>query len=482
MNDEDQTLLERYAREESEPAFAELVRRHVDMVWGAARRITGDADLARDVAQTVFTDLARKARYFPSAVSIPGWIYRATTMAARNALRTRIRRQRRESEAMHIHPSEAVHPEACGIAIDRLMPLLDQGLQTLSEPDREAVVLRFFARKSLAEIGRALAISDDAAQKRISRALERLKAFFEMQGQTVPAAVVLSVLTTAAAAAAPAGVTAAVAATSCAAASSMGMVGSSLSWITGMGQQIAIMKTKILVASLASAAVGTPLILQSNALSDLEHERAALAPASVVVQLQDEEAGLKAQRQLAAEWQQHLRDRAELEQLRAEAKRLQAVAAMNPDLQRDLGEAREKSAAARAAAKFAIDTVESEQLRVHTVNAMKHLGLAARIYATDHSDRFPGSFDLMTNELTGAMSGGLTLDKFEFMPHEREINETEPQMILFREKEPRRLPDGKWTRAYTFADGSVQQRESDTPDFTEWEKDYIARKQEHVSR
>jgi len=482
MNVEDRVLLERYGREGCEASFAELVRRHIDLVWGTACRVTGDAEWARDVAQGVFSDLARKARFFPSGASIPGWLYRAASMAARNALRANLRRARREREAMETHSTHGSAVPGPDAEAERLMPLLDEGLRSLPEKDRELVVLRFFARKSLAEIGGVFAISEDAAQKRVSRALERLKTFFEGQGQTVPAGAVLATLTAAGATAAPLGIATAVAGASCAAAGSLSLGGSAISFLTGVGEQIVIMKAKIAVASLATLAVGAPLVVQQQTLAALERDRAAVVAATRDVEaLRAENASFAGQRQLAAEWQQHERDQEELARLRTEAARLREVAEANPEVQARLAAAQRSYEIAKASAKLATDTVEAEQLTVKTVEAMKHLGLAARIFATDHQDKFPASFEDMKNELGEKLWGNQSLDQFEFMPHERVINETEPDLILFREKEPRRLPDGTWTRAYTMADGSVQQRASDTPDFSAWERDHIGRKPEQAA-
>src|SRR6266704_5070504 len=96
----DAELLRRYADVQSEDAFAELVRRHVDLVYSATLRQTnGDAHLAQDVAQSVFTDLARKARSLAQSVVLSGWLYQATRFAAAKAMRTERRRSTREQEA-----------------------------------------------------------------------------------------------------------------------------------------------------------------------------------------------------------------------------------------------------------------------------------------------------------------------------------------------------------------------------------------------
>ena len=97
MND-DAELLCRYANEGSESAFAELVRRHVDLVYGAAlRRTGGDPHRAADVAQQVFTTLARGARKLSHHALLPAWLHTATRNAALNLMISEKRRQTREN-------------------------------------------------------------------------------------------------------------------------------------------------------------------------------------------------------------------------------------------------------------------------------------------------------------------------------------------------------------------------------------------------
>ena len=69
----------------------------------------------------------------------------------------------------------------------RIAPLLDSAVANLSESDREAIALRYYEGKTLREVGAALSASEDAAEKRVARALDKLRAFFVKRGITVGA-------------------------------------------------------------------------------------------------------------------------------------------------------------------------------------------------------------------------------------------------------------------------------------------------------
>jgi RNA polymerase sigma factor (sigma-70 family) len=209
---DNQDLLHQYVENQDERAFAELVARHLDVVYSTAlRRCGGNAALAEDVTQTVFISFARQARTLQKHTALGGWLYRHTCFTASKALRSERRRTNREQEAFVMQSiNKADEDEAVWQA---MYPLLDEGLSCLSERDRDAVVMRFFERHPFRTVGTALNTTEDAARVRVDRALEKLRTFFFRRGITLSVATLSSVLLEKAVHAAPAGLSTSVPAT-----------------------------------------------------------------------------------------------------------------------------------------------------------------------------------------------------------------------------------------------------------------------------
>ena len=207
----DGDLLRRYAEAGSEDAFAELVRRHLDLVYSAAlRQVNGDVHLAQDVTQTVFSDLASKAASVSSRSALAGWLYTSTHFAANKAVRTEQRRHTHEQEADSVR--ELLLDSGPELDWTRFRPALDAVMHELNEADREAILLRFFENRRLAEIGERFGLSEDAARKRVDRALDKLRERFAQRGITTTAAALSVVIAANAVQAAPVGLTAAISA------------------------------------------------------------------------------------------------------------------------------------------------------------------------------------------------------------------------------------------------------------------------------
>jgi RNA polymerase sigma factor (sigma-70 family) len=176
---DDMSLLREYAARKTEAAFETLVARRIGFVYSAAMRQVGDPQLAEEIAQTVFTILAQKAGKLSDQTILTGWLFRTTRFAALAQRRATVKRQRHEQEVQMQTELDAATPDPLW---EQMSPLLDEALEALGEKDRQAVLLRFFENKSLAEVGSTLGTGEDTARKRVCRALEKLHRFFHRHG------------------------------------------------------------------------------------------------------------------------------------------------------------------------------------------------------------------------------------------------------------------------------------------------------------
>jgi|GEM_PF-5926642 len=248
----DAELLRAYVEHGAEAAFTAIVERHKGMVYASALRQTGDAGLAEEITQAVFVVLARKAATLKPGTILSGWLFRATRFATSDALKCERRRTRREQEASLMNPPDTDPDDESAALWQEIAPVLDESLARLGDKDRHALLLRFFDQKNLAEVGRALGLSEDGARRRVQRALEKLRGLLGKRGVAVPAVVLASALAANAAPAAPA--TLLVSATAASAAATPPLVKGTLALM-------AWSKTKITLATIA-----TLLVVNTTAL------------------------------------------------------------------------------------------------------------------------------------------------------------------------------------------------------------------------
>ena len=194
-------LLRDYSRQGSEAAFAELVKRHLSLVYSAALRHVGIAAHAEEITQAVFVILARKAASLRPDTVLEAWLYETTRLASLSFLRGERRRQFREQEA---YMQSTLQETADAPDWPQLAPLLDEAMARLNKKDREVVVLRFFMKRNVGEVAAAMKTTEAAAQSRAHRALEKLRKFFTKRGVTLTSVAVAGAISAHSVQAAPA--------------------------------------------------------------------------------------------------------------------------------------------------------------------------------------------------------------------------------------------------------------------------------------
>jgi RNA polymerase sigma factor (sigma-70 family) len=321
MSDTDLQLLARYSRDRADDAFAEIVRRHLDLVHSAALRQVRSPQLAEEVAQSVFTDLARIAGKLKPDTVLTAWLYQVTRRTAIDVVRREARRQLREQIATEMNAMNATTADWTQIE-----PLLDEAMDALDVTDRAAVLLRYFENKSLREVGQTLGTNDDAAQKRVSRAVDRLREFFAKHGVTIGASGLVVVISANAVQAAPIGLAVTIS-------TAAALAGTTLATTATVTATKAIAMTtlqKTLIGAALAAAVGTGVYEAHEAstlrtqVKTLRQQQAPLNEQIQKLQQQHDEAA----RQLAVlrEDNERLdRNTSELMRLRSEVTRLNSA-------------------------------------------------------------------------------------------------------------------------------------------------------------
>ena len=268
VEENDQFLLRGYARDRCEASFSELVHRHVDLVHSTALRILRDPSLAEEVSQRVFLALAHHSAKLQERASITGWLHETARNLAINTVRGEERRRQRESRCIETamnHPDSNDAQELW----EQIAPRLDEALAQLNTIERDVLLWRYFERRTAEQIGGRLGLTSEAAQKRVARALERLRGILAERGLSSPAAILDGLLTTYAVQSAPAGLAAA-AITAASGASAAFPATSTIQIL------MASTKAKVSVAALLAVSVTTPLVLQYQANARLREQVASL--------------------------------------------------------------------------------------------------------------------------------------------------------------------------------------------------------------
>jgi RNA polymerase sigma factor (sigma-70 family) len=188
---EDAELL-RLAAGGSREALAEVARRYVGFVYAAALRQVRDAHLAEDVTQAVFVILAQKVARLKPGTLLAAWLFTTTRYAAANATKLQRRRQFHERRAAAMRELE---PQTSSPSTGHVAAHLDEALAELRATDRSAILLSYLAGKSWREVADALGTTEEAARKRVSRAVAQLRGIFARRGVVTTGAAIVAAMT-----------------------------------------------------------------------------------------------------------------------------------------------------------------------------------------------------------------------------------------------------------------------------------------------
>jgi RNA polymerase sigma factor (sigma-70 family) len=463
VNDQtDPQLLRAYVERRCEPAFAELVRRHVDFIYSAALRMVCDSHLAQDVTQGVFLALAKNAAQLTERPVLSGWLHRTAQNIAAQTVRADVRRRAREQEAATMNELLATEP---GADWEQIAPHLDAALVELSEPDRDALFLRYFQRKSAREMAHTLGTSEEAAQKRVNRAVERLRECFVRRGVTVGASGLVVVISTHAIQAAPVGLAVAIstAATLTGTALATTATASTLKTIAMTTLQ------KTLIATLVVASIATPLVVYTKSAARQRAAEESLRQQGD--ELTDQQAEHERLSALAGQTDSSTDRSADLARLRAEA---EALRKQTNTLPRVRAENRRLQAAADLPD---VEPSEAEKQEVNVrMTASKNWAIASFLYSRKNQGQFPPTIEqaaaFYPDKARAATNS--TTDQFEVVYQGSLSALSKPQgVIVVRQKEA--LPYGnRWAKVYGYGDGHVEMHVQAESDFDSWEKQHIA--------
>jgi len=454
-------LLATFARTNSEDAFAEVVKRHVNLVYSAAlRQVNGDEHLARDVAQSVFTDLARKAGPLSRRDNLSGWLYTSAHFAAAKIIRAETRRRDREEKFMREPTNESV-PSAPETDWQHLSVLLDAAMHELKEADRDAILLRYFENRPFVEVGARLGLNENAARMRVERAVEKLRAVFAKRGLTVTAGFA-SVISANAIQLAPAGLAAAFTTTA----------------ITSVGTgTLTLLKTmtatkiQIGLAALIVAGGVAAIVVQHQAQEKLRGDYAALQ--QQVMQLQTDNQSLSNRLATTGDSKKLSDDQFnELLKLRGEIGVLRGQNSQLTRLEEENRQLRSAQPVQGTSSKPASEAEQEQKFMMQEMNYAKQGTLGVIMFQADNDSNSPTNFLQVESYCSGTNFLDALMAKFDLLPAGAATNIAVPSAtIVLKEKQAWQTIDGKWAKVYGFADGHAELHTEADGHFDGWESE-----------
>ena len=456
----DSELLASFARTNSEDAFAEVVKRHVGLVYSAAlRQVGGDAHLAKDVAQNVFTDLAKKAAALSRRQNLSSWLYTSAHFAAAKIIRTETRRRDREVKFMR----EPANEPTPATEWENLSATLDAAMHELKESDRDAILLRYFENRPFAEVGAKLGLNENAARMRVERALAKLRAVFAKHGIATTAAFAAAISANAVQLA-PANLAATLVVPAITAAG------------TGTFTLMKILtatKLKLAVGALIVAGGATAFVLQQQAQEKLRGDNAALQ--QQLAQLQTDNQSFSNQLASAGDSKKLSNDQFnELLKLRGEVSLLRNQKSQIAKLQEENRKLRLLQAVRDAGAGPTSEMEKERKFVMQELDRAKQGVLAFIMFQSDNGEISPTNYLQMATYVTNTNFLSELAANYDLLQTVAATNISTPSTtIILKEKQAWQTSNGRWAKVYGFADGHAELHSEADGNFEKWESERI---------
>ncbi|MCK6500365.1 MAG: hypothetical protein L6Q38_12900, partial [Nitrospira sp.] len=359
----------------------------------------------------------------------------------------------------------------------QVAPILEEAMEELSHQDRDAIVLRYLNRQSLAEVGSAFGIRPDAARMRVERALDRLRALLARRGVTSTGAAIALAIGHHAVGAAPVGLATSVL-------SSITLTGTSAGVSAGILTLMSTTKIQVGLAALVAVGATTGAILGQRENAALRSQLATLQAQSASTATTAVADGVG-----TAELEALRQDRLRLMELRNEVGKLRDTERRLAELERENRRLKEKTAPPDASAqsdKEARD-LEAEMQNGLGLARMTFTGAWMRafyLYAAENDDRFPESFadaakHFQVDEHSPAVSV-LDPNRFEVVFKGSLKDIADPaRTIVIRERDAFTTTSKETGakiqhRTYAFADGHSEIHAAPDGNFEAWERERMA--------
>jgi RNA polymerase sigma factor (sigma-70 family) len=419
--------------------------------------LNGDAPLAQDAAQNVFSDLARKASSLSRRKTLTGWLYTSAHFAASEIARKESRRRGREEKFMR----EPDSPSAADPNWAELRPVLDEVMLQLKESDREAILLRYFENRPLAEVGAKLGLRENTARMRVERALEKLRALLAKRGIAATATLVETISANAVQVA-PTNLAAALATTSITAAGTETLTLLKIMTAT---------KIKFGLSALVLAAATTALVVQHQTQNRLRAENESWR--RQFAQLQADNEALSNKLALTHD-SKPAPDRPlkELLRLRGEVGVLRQK---TNELGKRIQDDRKRLEAASAQESNETNPAEENERRasIAKMGDARLLALGELIYADQNQGRLATNFSQFASYLTNEGQTLTGTNNFE-LAYNGSISSltNSSSLILLRETQSWPTLNGKWAKTYVFIDGHSEVNVQPADNFDAFEQEH----------